>query len=274
VSGLIRRFNRYELKYVLPIWRRDRIIADLDGFAELDAHGGREGYRLLSLYYDSPGLDFFWAKVDGLKYRRKLRLRIYPDAQGESGQDAMVEIKQRTNRTVQKRRLALPLDKAEALCEGRIGLDGLGDLDELDREVASEVVYLVDAMQLRPSAITAYRRLAFVGNTYESGVRITFDMDLGGRVNDLTLRGRHLNHSLLGQDFCVLEVKTNDTIPNWLSSLLARHGCQIRRVSKYCAAISELSGLHVPALLINGAESKDSSGAAQRASITDHEFSK
>lgn len=247
---MIRRFNRYELKYILPIWRRDRIIAELDGFAEPDEHGGREGYRLVSLYYDSPGLDFFWAKVDGLKFRRKLRQRIYVDNTGSSPQTTMVEIKQRTNRTVQKRRLELPMDMAEALCAGRIGVDALEPLDALDREVASEVSYLVEAMQLRPAAITAYRRLAFVGNRYDPGVRITFDMELTGRVKDLTLRHAAPNFALLGQDYCVLEVKSDEKVPNWVTSLLARNGCQVQRMSKYCAAIAGLSGIHVPSLLI------------------------
>jgi SPX domain protein involved in polyphosphate accumulation len=105
-------------------------------------------------------------------------------------------------------------------------------------------------MQLRPSAITAYRRLAFVGNRYERGVRITFDMELSGRIKDLTLRHDAPNFALLGHDYCVLEVKSDETVPNWVTSLLARNGCQVQRMSKYCAAIAGLSGIHVPSLLI------------------------
>ena len=213
---IVRRFNRYELKYIIPVRKRDQIIADLSDHAERDPNSGHEGYRLVSLYYDSPGLDFFWAKVDGLKYRRKLRLRLYLGDDAALPTTAMVEIKQRTNRTVQKRRLALPLDMAEALCEGRIGVDTLANLDELDREVASEVAYLVDAMQLRPSAITSYRRIAFVGNRYEAGVRITFDMNLSGRVDELSLQQAATNHPLMSQNYCVLEVKSDDKVPNWV----------------------------------------------------------
>jgi hypothetical protein len=247
---IVRRFNRYELKYILPVWKRDRIIEDLADHAERDPHSGRDGYRLVSLYYDSPGLDFFWAKVDGLKYRRKLRLRVYlADDSEQLPVNAMVEIKQRTNRTVQKRRLALPLDTAEALCEGRVAVDALGHLDELDREVASEVTYLVDAMQLRPSAITSYRRIAFVGNRYERGVRITFDMNVAGRVDELSLKFPGTNHPLMSQNYCVLEVKSDDKVPNWVLSVLARNGCQTQRMSKYCAVVAELSGIHVPTLL-------------------------
>ena len=57
---MIKRFNRYELKYIVRIDEVDRIIEDLRSMTEPDAHGGLEGYRVVSLYYDSPGLDFFW----------------------------------------------------------------------------------------------------------------------------------------------------------------------------------------------------------------------
>ncbi len=88
----------------------------------------------------------------------------------------MVEIKQRIHRTVQKRRLELPLLEAEQLCAGSLDLL---DLDEQDQEVASEVCYLVEAMHLRPTAITSYYRRAFVGNRYDS--------DLSGRIHALRI---------------------------------------------------------------------------------------
>lgn len=247
-NATVRRFNRYELKYVIPIRRCAAIMADLEGFVVPDSHSREHGYRLVSLYYDSPGLDFFWAKIDGLRYRRKLRLRIYAEQDIERTSRAMVEIKQRTNRTVQKRRIELPLATAEALCGGSIGLRDLGPLDDLDQEVASEVLYLVSAMHLAPSAITAYRRVAYVGSRYESGLRITFDTDLRGRTHALRVNADVGNLPLLSPEWCVLEVKTDNTVPDWVTSLLARHGCQMQRVSKYCAAVAKLSGKHIPVI--------------------------
>ena len=147
----IRRFNRYELKYVLPAWQCDEIIADLEGFATPDEHAGMTGYPITSLYYDSPGLDCFWAKIDGIKFRRKVRLRIYPHADIEKTERGMVEIKQRINRTVQKKRLELPLPLAEQLCAGTLEPKSL---DDLDQEVANEVRYLVNALDLRPTAVS------------------------------------------------------------------------------------------------------------------------
>ncbi len=256
---MIRRFNRYELKYVLPAADVERIVEDLKTMTEPDTHGGLNGYRLLSLYYDSPALDCFWAKIEGLKYRRKLRLRIYPGPELEGGLDhvteGMVEIKQRMNRTVQKRRLKLPLEEAEQLCAG---IMPERELDDMDRQVASEVQYMVRAMHLQPTCITAYRRQAFVGGLYDAGLRITFDTHVGYRVHGLKVNLDANNHLFLSPDWSIMEVKVNDAIPDWVTSLLARHGCQMRRVSKYCAGVAMSKDMDViPLAMAPGKDGKE-----------------
>lgn len=253
---MIRRFNRYELKYILPAWQVDAIIADLDGFATPDVHAGATGYPIVSLYYDSPTLDCFWAKIDGIKFRRKVRLRIYPESDIEKTTRGMVEIKQRINRTVQKKRLELPLPLAEQLCAGALEPENPG-VDEMDQEVASEVGYLVRAMHLRPTCITAYHRRAFVGNRYDSGLRITFDSDLRGRTHALRVNEATENHRFAPPDWSIMEVKSDDAIPDWVTSLLARHSCSLNRVSKYCAALSHIAGLHVSTLSLGPANKID-----------------
>jgi hypothetical protein len=242
---MIRRFDRYEFKYLISVALRDRLIREMEGCVKPDEHDDETGYQLVSLYYDSPGLDCFWAKVEGLKFRRKVRVRIYPERAIEQTRVAMLEIKQRTAATVQKRRLALPIELAESLCDGRIGTADLGTLDGLDEQVASEVEYLSNALHLRPTAITSYTRRAFVGGEFEPGLRITFDSQLSGRVHALHVNAPAPNRLIAPADWCVMEVKTNSTIPNWVSSTLARHNCQLRRISKYCATLSKLSTLGV-----------------------------
>ena len=243
---MIRRFDRYEFKYLISVKLRDQLIREMEVHTEQDAHDHQTGYPLVSLYYDSPSLDCFWAKVDGLKFRRKVRVRIYPEQDIEKTRVGMLEIKQRTASTVQKRRIGLPLERAEALCDGRIGVSDLGPLDALDEQVASEVEYLVHALHLRPTAITAYNRRAFVGAQYEPGLRITFDTQLSGRVHALRVNASAPNRLIAPADWCVMEVKTNNKVPNWVSSMLARHNCQLRRISKYCATLSKLAQLGVP----------------------------
>jgi len=168
---MIRKFNRYELKYILKHKEHLRVIETLEKFLKRDAHAGEKGvYRISSLYYDSPDLSCYRNKIDGIKYRRKLRLRVYRDSDLTYG---FVEIKQRINRTVQKRRLVLPIEEAKALCSGEdIGLDRL---DEMDRKTASEVLFLVKALGMKPQCIISYHRQPFEGSRYDHGLRVTFD---------------------------------------------------------------------------------------------------
>jgi SPX domain protein involved in polyphosphate accumulation len=238
----IRRFNRYELKYILPVPRVAAILRDLAEMMQPDDHGGQLGYRITSLYYDSPNLDLYWAKIEGIKFRRKLRLRIYPGSDIEAVRVGMVEIKQRVNRTVQKKRLKLPLEQAEALCRGEAPEV---ELDELDWVAASEVQYMVAAMHLRPTCVISYLRRAFVGGRYDTGLRITFDTDLRSRVHALQVNLPADNHLFAPPDWCIMEVKVNDTMPDWVTSLLARHNCELRRVSKYCAGLARARSIKI-----------------------------
>lgn len=234
---MIRRFNRYELKYVVHADQYRRIVEDLSSFMSPDPHGDADGfYRVTSLYYDSPQLHFYRSKIEGLKFRRKLRIRIYPGDDITEVTHGFVEIKQRINRTVQKRRLKLPLSGAEGLCAGDFDVSGL---DETDAQTASEVLYMVRVMQLRPKCVVSYRRRAFMGGRYEQGMRLTFDMQLQGRLHGLTVNEPAENYYFIPPEWYVMEVKVNERIPTWMTSIIAKNECTIQRVSKYCAVMKK-----------------------------------
>jgi SPX domain protein involved in polyphosphate accumulation len=152
----------------------------------------------------------------------------------------MVEIKQRINRTVQKRRLALPIEQAQALCVGQGQPSGL---DPLDEQVANEVHYLALAKHLRPTAITAYLRRAFEGRQRNAGLRVTFDTDVRSRIHALELNANAENHLVIPPGWAIMEVKANEAIPVWVLALLAKHECQLCRVSKYCLGLARLKRL-------------------------------
>jgi hypothetical protein len=233
---MIRRFNRYELKYIVDARSYRRICDDLTNFMRPDTYGDVDGfYRVTSLYYDSPQLSAYWSKIDGLRFRRKLRLRIYPGTGIRNVDTGFVEIKQRINRTVQKKRVALPLAQAMRLCGDA---EVPHDLDAVDTAVAEEMAYMVRVLQLKPKAIVSYRRRAFIGGAYERGMRLTFDMQLQGRTTALEVNRVAKNYFFLPPDYLIMEVKVNERIPAWMVSLLAQHRCQLQRVSKYCAVMA------------------------------------
>ncbi len=235
---MIKVVNRYELKYIIEAERYRALVADLAHFMDPDEHGDVDGfYRIISLYYDSPDYAAYRSKIDGLKFRRKLRLRIYvsPRQAIETVDTGFVEIKQRFNRTTQKRRIVLPLEQAKRLCAGEEVPEGL---DAHDAATASEIAYMIRAMRLRPSAIVSYRRRAFVGGRYERGMRLTFDMHLQGRTHALEVDRAANNLHFLPLDWVLMEVKVNERVPRWMVALLAKHQCNLSRMSKYCAALA------------------------------------
>ena len=78
LSHTIRRFNRFELKYLITLKQAELFKKSLRAFLVADEHGGNNGsYGLDSLYYNSPDFRCYWEKVDGIKFRRKLRIRRY-----------------------------------------------------------------------------------------------------------------------------------------------------------------------------------------------------
>lgn len=116
-----------------------------------DGNSADDGfYDIASLYYDTPDLAFMRSKREGIKFRRKLRIRHYTTAEeaADDNQPVFVEIKQRINRTTQKRRLTLPLHAAYALCDGH--LEETID-DATDSLVADEVLFLARSLDLQPT---------------------------------------------------------------------------------------------------------------------------
>lgn len=238
---MIRRFNRFELKYIIPVTVRDALRRDLELNMQPDAHGDADGsYRVTSLYYDTADLACFRAKVEGIKYRRKLRVRIYSEHADEASDTAMVEIKQRINRTVQKRRVAVTLERAYALCTGS-NVAPWADRD--DASVASEIEFLVRNLRLEPTCVISYLRQAFVGSRYESGLRITFDQRLSCRGPEALLGSGLPSHAFMDPSWLVMEVKVNDAVPLWVARMLARNQCSLRRISKYCTGLACLRSL-------------------------------
>src|SRR6185295_18065814 len=117
-------FNRYEIKYLVPREVLDDLRDDLRRRLDIDGYSAGGGYGVWSLYYDTPQLRFYWEKIEGLRFRRKLRLRHYGSPHTLTDDTPVyVEIKQRVNRVTQKRRIALPYREAQRLCDGREPVD-------------------------------------------------------------------------------------------------------------------------------------------------------
>lgn len=235
LSHTIRSFNRFELKYLVPIATAEKFRQSLSTNLVPDDHGDSNGaYYISSLYYDSPDFRFYWEKVDGIRFRRKLRIRYYESSnQLTPDTPVFVEIKQRVNRVTQKRRAMLPYRDALRLCSERQIPAHLPE----DRAVIEEIANLAWQYNLHPTSIIRYMRQALIGTEYDIGLRVTFDKDLSYRADHIDLAESQGGLALFPADWTVIEIKVNERIPYWLTELVAKHNLNLVRVSKYCRSI-------------------------------------
>lgn len=235
LSHTIRKFNRFELKYLLTLQQAERFKTGLRNYLVPDEHGNNNGrYALSSLYYDSPGLSCYWEKENGIKFRRKLRLRRYEtDDPLTEETPIFLEIKQRVDRVTQKRRAILSYGDALRLCNDR----QIPDHTPEDKAVIEEIFVFLWQYNLRPMSIVRYNRQAFVGTEYDIGLRVTFDTSLSFQSHPLHLHEQPSDLPMLSPNLVVMEIKINERIPHWLTEMIAAHDLQLIRVSKYCRSI-------------------------------------
>jgi SPX domain protein involved in polyphosphate accumulation len=232
--GKLHSFNRYEIKYLLPSGQLPELRAELSARMDADSHGDNGGYGVWSVYYDTPDLRFYWEKIEGLKFRRKLRVRHYGDRFAvDDDTEVHVEIKQRVNRVTQKRRVALPYRLARDLCDRRTMIDH----PAAQRAFLEEVLELVSLLDLRPVAMTGYQREAYVGRDADTGLRVTMDHRVRGRDRDFPFDADTENRLIVPARMSVIEFKANERVPYWLTDLAARLNMSVVRVSKYCQAV-------------------------------------
>jgi hypothetical protein len=241
-------FNRYEIKYLVPSTVMPALRAALASRLELDRYSAGGGYGVWSVYYDTRDLRFYWEKIEGIRFRRKLRIRHYGDRSAvDDHAKVYLEIKQRVNRVTQKRRVALPYHLARDLCDNRT----LVEHDQAQRAFLEEVLGLVCGLDLRPVAMTGYQREAFVGRDAEAGLRVTLDRRIRGRDRDFHLGADAENRLIVPAQLTVVEFKANERVPYWLTDLAATLNMSVVRVSKYCQSVEAFgraprSIFHVP----------------------------
>ncbi len=237
----IKEYSRYELKYVITEEQRHRLAEFLLDYMQPDVMGDDLGrYNITSLYYDTAEYKAYWDKIEGHKFRRKVRVRVYGNQTITEETPSFAEIKQRRNKTLQKKRVKMPLAAAQALCGAGRTIE-TATATATEQAVIEEIQYLYYTLQLQPACVVSYDRQAFNGSQFDPGLRVTFDVNLRGRTYDLNLlsSGHAENHFFIPPGWCILEIKVNYRVPLWLTDIIAQQRCTLRRVSKYCAALEQ-----------------------------------
>lgn len=221
-------FNRYENKYLLDKATYNSIQNRLLSHMELDRFNGQDGfYAICNLYLDTKDDYLIRNSICAPKYKEKLRIRSY----GIPKEDEKVyfEIKKKFCGLVNKRRTILKLNEVYDFIS-----TGIKPNPEkyMNRQVINEIAYMLKIYDLEPKLYITYNRTAFFSKESKS-LRITFDTNIRTRRYDLKLESGDYGENLLENDRVLMEVKTENVIPLWLTKLLSEYKIYKTSFSKY-----------------------------------------
>lgn len=225
---------RYERKYLVAERDTAAIRRFVAGYLVPDrymAGAGPEGYRVCSLYLDSPQLLLYRQTIDGVKNRYKLRIRFYDD---DPATPAFLELKKRTTETIHKLRAMIAKTSVEALlCGKRPSAADIRSNSDATYRAISEFCDHRERLQAGGIAFVDYHREAYVSSVAEN-VRATFDR----RITGYGYRaGQGL--ALDGDAFpipckaVVFELKYNGRAPRWMHDLANSFDLQRLSFPKY-----------------------------------------
>ncbi|MBD3376423.1 VTC domain-containing protein [candidate division KSB1 bacterium] len=224
---------RSELKFWVPLVQMQQIKQTIAPYVRRDPYTFSlryPRYSVHTIYFDSPQLDFYYEKMDGLKVRKKVRLRTYNRAQDHA--PFFLEIKRRHDRAIIKERCMMSHEEIQDWWQKKDGKNLNKKHITLER-----IDYLMNAYRLRPQILVTYDRDAFIDRDF-STVRLTLDTNLAF-TSDPELkniyRDGELSYSKEGEG--ILEFKFNGLMPRWMRQLTTRFSLRFLSISKYCIGV-------------------------------------
>lgn len=241
-----------EYKYLIPVSAFSQIKKEMLPYLILDKHAEHKknkDYTVRSIYYDTLQLRYYFEKIEGLKVRKKVRIRVYDHYFPEI--IAFLEIKHKNEGFVCKIRSQLLLKNIDKFFETHNAEKFIIYSDNDGRAVndARMFLYYFNQENLRPTLLVTYEREPFYYK-FDRNLRITFDKNL-----------RFLpfaNHQILFEENkllpalnnkIIIEMKFFQTLPLWLTNILSRYGLQRMALSKYTLCLEADKNFNIARLV-------------------------
>lgn len=213
-------FERYERKYLLSRFQFESVLRQLEGSMEQDSYGL---HTISTIYYDTGDFDIIRRCLKGPRFKQKLRLRAY----GLPGRESTVylELKKKLSGITYKRRVALPLWKAESYLAG-------GAPPRERGRAFGEIDWFVRQHPMEPKVLISYDRIALQG-IQDPSLRVTFDSGIRWRDSDLRLGHGDRGQPLLEPGSYLMEVKAQGALPLGFVRMLSGLKAYPVSISKY-----------------------------------------
>lgn len=198
-------FRRVEIKYLLNVDEYNELKKKLDKYIKPDIYPNSV---ICNIYFDNDDYELINKSINKPIYKEKVRLRSYNIPSKDT--TVFLEVKKKYKGIVGKRRIAASLkDINNYLYNGK----------ELKESVNyREIDNIIKRKKLKPKIYVAYNREAYVGINDE--FRITFDSNLRSRALDLDLSLGDSGKLFFKEPTYIVEIKTLDSMPIYLSDIL------------------------------------------------------
>ncbi len=223
-------FKRIEKKYRITKAEKDALIARCFEYLIPDPH---KNSTVCSLYLDTPSFLIIRNSIEAKTYKEKLRLRSYGTPNGKN--KVFLEIKKKYKGVVYKRRISTTLEQAMDYIENGARPESSQIMNEIDH-----------AMNFygrpKPRMLVAYEREAYYIKDMPN-LRITFDSNVRYRSDTLDLAKGTEGKRVIPNGEYILEIKTDGSMPIWLSHILDELTILPSSFSKYGRSYLDATGL-------------------------------
>ena len=221
-------FKRYELKYMLTLTQKEKILEAISTYMQLDKYGRT---TIRNIYFDTDSYRLIRRSIEKPAYKEKIRIRSYSQATADS--TVFVELKKKYEKVVYKRRLPLCESDAMAwICRE--------NPCPVNTQISREIDYFIDFYgKLNPTVFLSYEREAY----YDKGggdFRVTFDDNILCRQEDLSLESEVYGTPILPEGKVLMEIKCSGGIPLWMTHVLSEEKIYKTSFSKYGTAYGTL----------------------------------
>ncbi|MFO7849814.1 MAG: polyphosphate polymerase domain-containing protein [Spirochaetia bacterium] len=221
--------SRFERKYILDLETYYRVRNAITPFTKRDRFSQAAGgsYLVRSIYYDTRDYRAWYEKEDGNFGRIKLRIRAYTDSKEEC-EKVSVELKTKQGNPMKKYSTFVDFSEYEHFVR-------TGGWPNHQDEIVNEFERLRRVRQLTPVCLVQYRREGFTSRD-RSSVRITMDHNVvstraSSLFPDKPMLRPHRPKRV------ILEIKTRDGEPAWVTELIKKQMLKLNANSKYWQGI-------------------------------------
>ena len=231
-------FYRYEFKYILSKKVSDQIEKEARNFMIYDGFAIKNlnnKYIVRSLYYENDFSSNFYEKADGMKIRRKYRLRTYGNF-FDPNVPIFFEVKGRISERTYKNRMNVKYQHLSSFLSKSQNFYLLNLYP--NNEMIKNFIFDSFRKNLKPRILIDYKRRPYI-NKFGLYFRLTFDTNItSSKTNNLFSDNKYSSWLECIAGYTILEVKFDRSIPAWFHRTIQCYNLKRKSISKFVIGMS------------------------------------